>query len=82
MARAIERLAQLKARLSHPVANEVLSAPEQHLSTPWKPRDRPYDSSPPVKVSNSRLISISLTRVLAYHSWCGHRWGCCFDIDI
>lgn len=46
MARAAERLAQVHNALSVPATVEK----------PWKPRDRPYNPSPPVKASQFGLI--------------------------
>ena len=47
---AVQRLAQLKAALSHPVEDLSPLPPNQKSSAPWKPRDRPFNSTPPVKV--------------------------------
>ncbi|OKL55520.1 hypothetical protein UA08_09197 [Talaromyces atroroseus] len=50
MARALERLKQIQETISQPSLAEGTDALKESSGNLWKPRDRPFDSAPPVKV--------------------------------
>lgn len=58
MARALERLAQIQKTIAPPSIALEDDEVKESTEKPWRPRDRPFDSAPPVKVEQHLGIYI------------------------